>query len=537
MKKNQTYKKNNIQKLFFRTQIFLILILATMLGIAGTLTNIHYETQKRDQNLQNVADVIAHSMSLWGDEDEEVMISYLDSLENTLDDIDVISLVDANKIRLYHTNRQLIGTEYDGKIPDFQSDNFYAVSDNGPSGPQRRAYAAIYDEQGNYVGFVMAIMLMKNIKNEIIQTLCISLVITMIAICISLLFSVEISKKVKKSLLGYEPDVFSGMFQTRDHILESLAEGVLAVDAKGVIQFVNQSALKVLRSRGILKQNEIVGNSVSKIEGLEDFSFVLKTGDKILSEDVHEKNIIVDFIPIKENENIIGAVGIIHDREEYTKLMEDLTGTKYLVDSMRANNHDFTNKLHVILGLLQMQMYEEAASYIQNITMVQRAMIHKIMNAVNDPAVAALLIGKVSRASELNIRFVLREGCHYEKKDFEISSEVLVTIIGNLVENAFEAMNMSPAYDQINELLFGIYSREGALLLTVDDTGAGMEEENVAHIFEQGYSTKGNDRGTGLSQVKQMVENFGGEITVESQIGVGSSFSVRFYKGNNKGEV
>jgi sensor histidine kinase regulating citrate/malate metabolism len=76
--------------------------------------------------------------------------------------------------------------------------------------------------------------------------------------------------------------------------------------------------------------------------------------------------------------------------------MEELSGTRYLVDSMRANNHDFTNKLHVILGLIQMGMYDDASSYIQNITMVQRENISKVMNAVNVPAVAALLIGKIA---------------------------------------------------------------------------------------------------------------------------------------------
>ena len=86
-------------------------------------------------------------------------------------------------------------------------------------------------------------------------------------------------------------------------------------------------------------------------------------------------------------------------------------------------------------------------SYIENITIVQRATISKIMNAVQEPSVAALLIGKTARASELNIKFVLREGCHYSNADMQLPSELLVTVIGNLIENAFEAMN-----ENINKL-------------------------------------------------------------------------------------
>ena len=208
--------------------------------------------------------------------------------------------------------------------------------------------------------------------------------------------------------------------------------------------------------------------------------------------------------------------------------MEDLSGTRYLVDSMRANNHDFTNKLHVILGLIQMEMYDQATAYIQNITMVQRKSISNIMNAIQDPAVAALLIGKLARASELNVKFILREGSYYSSADMHLPSEMLITVIGNLLNNAFESMNEEHPFESQKELMFGIYSRPGAVLITVDDTGTGICTKDIPHIFENGYSTKGEDRGTGLYQAKTMVDNFGGTITVESQEGIGTSFSISF---------
>lgn len=198
---------------------------------------------------------------------------------------------------------------------------------------------------------------------------------------------------------------------------------------------------------------------------------------------------------------------------------------------MRANNHDFTNKLHVILGLIQMEMYDEAIAYIENITMVQRETISSIMNAVDEPSVAALLIGKTARASELNIKFALREGSNYTSTALPLPADVLVTIIGNLIDNAFEAMNDSgESYVSQKELLFGIYSRPGAVLITTDDTGKGISREALPHIFENGYSTKGEGRGTGLYQVKTLAESLGGTITVESQAEIGTSFSVSFTK-------
>ena len=525
----------SIQHLFFRTQLILIISLALILGIAGTLINIHFETEKRDQNLQNVAEAIARSPILigkgsTGGEDQAVFSEYLDTLKETLDDIDVISVVNKDGIRMYHSNHSLIGTKYDGNMPDFKSnmDGYYAVDETGPSGSQRRAYAAVYNEDGEYVGVVMAIMLMKNIRAETAHMLFIFLIITIVAILIELVIAGELSSKVKKSLMGYEPDVFTAMYKMRDNILETLSEGIFAFDSSGVIQFANESALRMLCDN---PWENIIGQKVDVI-GDEILSRTIINGDKEKNVNLAKADIILDRVPIKEDGITVGSIAILHNRAEYTKLMEELSGTRYLVDSMRANNHDFTNKLHVILGLIQMEMYDDASAYIQNITMVQRENISKVMNAVSEPAVAALLIGKIARASELNVDFVLREGCYYSSADMNLPSEMLITVIGNLLDNAFDAMNESPDYKEHRELMFGIYSRPGAVLITVDDTGGGIREQDMEFIFENGYSTKGEGRGTGLYQVKTMVENFGGKITVESQEGVGCSFSVSFTREN-----
>lgn len=525
----------SVQQLFFRTQLVLIVSLAAFLGIAGILINLYFETEKRDRNLQNVAETIAYSPFLTNDvltsEGKNKDLSeYLDSLKEALGDIDVISVVNKERTRIYHSNHGLIGTVYDGVLPDFESDKngYDAVYETGPSGTQRRAYAAIYDESGEYIGVVMAIMLVKNIRSETAQILFIFSLITLAAILMELLISAELSGKIKKDLLGYEPDVFSAMYQIRDSILETLKEGILAVDQNGIVQFANEAAVNMLEEIQADLGKTIVGQNIGCLGDDMMFVHTLESGKKEFSRKLGNANILVDKIPIEEGGSIIGAIAIFHNRAEYTKLMEDLSGTRYLVDSMRANNHDFTNKLHVILGLIQMEMYEEATAYIQNITMVQRSTISRIMNAVDVPAIAALLIGKTARASELNIKFILREGCCYSQSHMNLPSEVLVTIIGNLIDNAFESMNENNDYSVQKELLFGIYSKPGAVLITTDDTGSGISGENMEHIFENGYSTKGEGRGTGLYQVKSMIDSLGGKITAESQVGVGTSFSVSF---------
>ena len=536
--KNQykTISIKNIHRRIFITQLVLIVTLALFLGVSGTLINIHFEVEKRDQNLQNIAEAVASSPliddKIANPDDKkttELLNEYLDSLKISLDNIDVISFVSRENIRLYHSNHELIGTEYDGAIPEFEkvSKEYYTSNETGPSGSQRRAYAAVYDKNGNYTGFVMTIMLLENIKAETLQILFIFALITIAAILIELIISAELSSSIKKSLHGYEPNVFSAMFQVRDNILESLNEGVLAVDKNGVVQFANRSAAKML---GKKKAKELINTPFTDCCNDGFIKNVISTGEKefnIQEQSIDNSNVLIDCIPIKEKDDIIGAVAILHNREEYTKLMEDLAGTRYLVDSMRANNHDFTNKLHVIMGLIQMEMYDDAVSYIENISIVQRETISKIMSVVDEPSIAALLIGKSARASELNIKFILNDESHYSKTDLLLPSELMVTVIGNLIDNAFEAINIKDIQRQ-KELRFGIYSRENALLITVEDTGIGISKDNLEHIYDNGFSTKGEGRGTGLYQVKEMVEAIGGKITVESQENVGTSFTVIF---------
>lgn len=545
MPKKSKNSLSRIQRKISATQIILVVSLTIILAIIGIVTNIKFEKDKTDRNLQNISETIATSPSFMENDiqngtaqDQVNLMRYLDSLKKSLYDVDVISIVNKNNQRFYHTNHSLIGTQYDGEQPDFSpvEKTFYIVNTNGPSGAQRRAYSALYSETGEYLGFIMVIILTEHVNENITQIITTYAILAVVAIVIELFITSRISKSIKNSLLGYEPDTISAMYLVRDNILESLKEGVIAVDKNGTILFTNNSAVKMLDKSSTA--TEFIGKNIEQIKNGNVIKTVLNGSEKefgIQGQRMDGTDVIIDRIPIKHEEDPIDTICILHDRAEYTKLMEDLAGTRYLVDSMRANNHDFTNKLHVILGLIQMEMYDQATSYIENITMVQRASISKIMNCISEPALAALLIGKTARAAELNVKFTLRDGSHFSNTDMHIPAEVLITVIGNLIENAFESMNAKePNPSNPNELIIGLFSKEDSILITVDDTGLGISEENKQRIFENGFSTKGENRGTGLYQVKTMVENFGGLITVDSQENVGTSFFVYFSKGKKE---
>lgn len=530
--KQRSTSIKTIQGEFFRSQLLLIILMAALLGVFGAFVNVKFENHKRDVNIRNIAKTIAQTpivrtIKTNTPEEEKELCDYLDTLVSSLEEINVASIVNQESIRVYHSLPKLIGTTYSSAFPQFdRSRDTYSINATGPMGRQRRAFAPIYDYNGEYVGFVIVLILMKNIYNEILQVLSIFLLATLVALLIELMISSRLSQKLKRSLMGYEPDVFTAMYRMRDNILETLEEGVIAANQHGKILFMNKTALRIFNLQDI---KDVEGKDVADLQS-PILAKTIQKGVKETNVPLNKLKVVLDCVPILEDGEQIGGVAILHDRAEYTKLMEDLSGVRYLVDSMRANNHDFTNKLHVILGLIQMGMDEQAISYIQNITIVQRETISQIINKVHEPSIAALLLGKIARASELNIRFKLRENSEYNQTDVNVPAEALVTLIGNLLDNAFDAMKSDPDSSKEKELLFGVYSSPGALLISVDDTGPGINVVPIEKIFEHGYSTKGAGRGIGLFHVKNIIDALGGTIGVDSQEGVGTSFTVSVKK-------
>lgn len=417
MKKQKKETLISLRKEIQHTHLILIIGITILLSVGGAFINVNANDKAFNQNLQNTADLIMRLYSYKQNDSSEELQLYFDELTLELTDVDVISIVDNNNIRKYHTNHSLIGTTYDGTVPDFNNhkNGFYTEDDNGPSGPQRRTYRAIYNSDGQYCGFLMAIMLKTSIRNVTTRTITLFLVVTLAAILIELAISGTLFKKIKKS---------------------------------------------------------------------------------------------------------------------FVEFADDLEGNKYLVDSMRANNHDFTNKLHVILGLIQIGEYDKAVSYIENISIIQRETISAVMKAINNPSFAALIIGKIARASECNVKFILKEDSHFSSDDIDLPSEALVTIAGNLIDNALDSMNNKITAQDFTgvgkNLSFGVFTKNNSFLMTVDDNGCGISEENLNHIFENGFSTKGSGRGVGLYHTKQLIESLGGTILVESKENIGTLFMVMF---------
>lgn len=416
MENKKSGNLNSLRKEIQRIQLILIISITVLMSVGGAFINLNSMEKDFNNNLQNTSDLITRIYGFIREYSQDDICGYMDHVVSELNQIDIVSIVDKDLNRVYHTHHDLINTKYDGTIPDFSihTTRFYTENDIGPSGPQRRTYSAVFDSNGCYCGFIMTICLKTSISTVTFRILSLFFIVTLAAIVLEVIICTVISKKIKK---------------------------------------------------------------------------------------------------------------------EFLLFTEDFEGTKILVDSMRANNHDFTNKLHVILGLIQIGEYEKAKSYIQSINMIQGQTIHGVMNSIENPAFAALIVGKIARASECDVKFILQDGICFKNSDIDVPSDALVTITGNLIDNALDEMNLNEHnFDKVKELVFGVYTKPGSLLITVKDSGRGIPEEIGDKIFERGFSTKGTGRGIGLFHTKQLVESMGGQISYESQEGRGTCFMVRLEK-------
>ena len=189
------------------------------------------------------------------------------------------------------------------------------------------------------------------------------------------------------------------MMVQRADILDALEEGVMAIDENERIIYLNAAAKQMLE----LSVDEAVGQPLHQVYSASTLDRVLHSGkaeyNVPLKSLVHVK-ILADRMPIVKNGRTVGAVAIFRNRTEMVRLAEDLTGVNHVVEALRANTHEFMNKLHVILGLLQLEEYKEAERYVLELTKVRAQSMGGITGRIEEPAVAALLIGKLSRAQQ-----------------------------------------------------------------------------------------------------------------------------------------
>lgn len=442
--------------------------------------------------------------------------------------VEYIVVVDMDKIRYSHPLETFIGTEFGGGDESAAFANHEYVSRaEGVLGPSVRAFVPIKTDEGaTQVGVVVVGALtptLGQILFDIRWEIGLSLLVGMLA---GIIGSVFLARDIKKTLFNLEPREIARLLEERIAIFQAMEDGIIAIDREHRITVFNNAAQRIIGVSGPL-----VGQPILEVIPDSRLPMTVQTGEAVFNQErpIGKSAILASRFPIKVKGEIVGAVSLFRDKTEVRRLAEELTGVKQFVEALRVQSHEYMNKLHTIAGLLQLKRYQEAIDYVFEVSEEQQELTTFLGRNIKDYSVAGLLLGKYSRAKELQIDLTIDRGSQMEPLPEQGDSAPLVIILGNLLENAMEAVGNLP--NGRRKVYCSLRQEQGTLEIVVRDTGPGIPAHIQDQIFTQGFSTKGTQRGYGLTLVRQAVMNYDGEIEIESNEGEGTTFSVRLPVG------
>ncbi len=468
----------------------------------------------------------------------------LDSLSSNVPDINVILISDKNGLRFYHTDRLKTGDSYVAGDEDaiLAGSAPYITTGYGTHGMQRRAFHAIKNENGTIIGFVMVSLFTATISAQHRILLFFHAIIFLIMMVVSISLTHTLIELLRDSLLGYDPEELVNIYTRQDEVINQINEGLVATDLNGKILFANQKASTML---GYEKNAQpITKLTVQELFPQTSFEQIIRDNEGITHEITSKagRQLIVKEVPIhgRGKQQCRGVLIIIFDRTDLLRLTDELSGAHSMLDTLRAFNHEFLNKLHIILGYLQTGEIQRAIDFITNSSLVSSQSVRETANCIRVPRICALVIGKMMHAAELGIRLQVTNDSTCREHDLLLPEDDFVTIVGNLIENAIEELNhertfAEPADSSVSsesprEINISIYCRPDVNIIICEDTGRGIKPEIIDHIFEKGVSSKGTNRGIGLFLIHELVEKYAGSIEIDTEQGVGTCFTLTFTK-------
>ncbi|MGA4662633.1 sensor histidine kinase [Citrobacter braakii] len=456
---------------------------------------------------------------------EESGIQAIAQAVNKSNDFLFIVVTDMQSIRYSHPEAQRIGQPFKGDdiLLALQGKENVAIN-RGFLAQALRVFTPIYNEHHRQIGVVSIGLELSRVTEQINNSRGSIFWSILFGVLVGLLGTWVFVKVLKRILFGLEPYEISNLFEQRQAMLHSIKEGVIAVDECGEVTLINQAAQELLDYHKSQDDAQLstLSHAWSKVV---DFSQVLHDGTPRRDEEIMVKDrlLLINTVPVLSNGKIIGAISTFRDKTEVRKLMQRLDGMVNYADALRERSHEFMNKLHVILGLLHLKSYKQLENYILKTANSYQEEIGSLLGKIKSPVIAGFLLSKINRTSDLGHSLVISNESQLPENSNEDQVAVLITVLGNLIENALEALGQEPG----GEISVSLHYRHGWLHCEVNDDGPGIAPEHIEHIFEKGVSSKGTERGVGLALVKQQVENVGGNISVESEPGIFTQFFVQ----------
>ncbi len=498
--------------IIFVCMVVLISLVITSILIGNTVKNsIHKTAEEKAEAVSRTtaqSNIVKRGLK---DKSKEQQIQRYASEIKSATDVSFIVVMDMNSTRKSHPNSDLIGKKFQGgdESPALKGKEIITES-KGTLGKSLRSFTPIYDN-GEQIGLVAVGIPIETVNEAFASGLRDIFIGLIIGMFFGIIGAYLLARYIKKILHGLEPAIIAKRLEERNTMLQSVHEGIVAVDREGKINLVNKSAAQIFKRAGLTEYP--IGMKINEYLDSTQLHKVVEIGQPEVDEEqnINGVKILVNRVPLYVNNQIVGAISTFRDKTEMSRLSEQLVGVKTYAETLRAQSHEFSNRLHVIMGMLQMENYEEVKQYIREVVRYSAQENVNIATQIKDAALAGFLIGKLSLAREKNIELTIHiNEIVPEPHDSQLTHEI-ITVIGNLIDNSIDALANQKS--KIIEVKLN-YSQQN-LKIDITDSGEGLTPHMQQKIFEKGYSTKGDNRGYGLYLINESVKKLNGSINVD----------------------
>ena len=506
-----------------------VIICVVLVGV--TLVTVAQSTQRAEEfegrRAQAIAETLANARSTRQaiEADQVIALRVIAEGFRSTSGSDSVVVARADRTVVATADPGELGARYDLGASTVLEGNSW-VGDVGVAGGRAAvAMAPILPERGSeLLGFVAVQRTYPGVVDGLVAAAPNLLTYLGLASALGIGGSLLVARRVKRQTLGLEPAEIAGLVEHREAMLHGIREGVIGLDLRGRVTLVNDEAIRLLHIPG-----DALGRTLADLGVGEEMRDALLSGDVERDRAVASAGrvLVLNRLPITSRGRAIGSVATLRDRTELMELRRELDLTRHVTDTLRAQAHEFDNRLHTIAGLIELGEGDEAVRFVHRVSSSRSEFSGAVTASVHDPSVAALLIAKASQAAELGVELRIAPDSALPALQEELSTDV-ATVVGNLVDNAMEAAASAP--QRWVEVSLGLV--DGDVDVVVRDSGPGVPAGMEREVFRRGISTKqaaagghAGERGIGLSLVHLVCTRRGGDVTASAT--GGSTFSAR----------
>lgn len=504
--------KLDIENQLYLIQIFGIVVtaalcLVVMLTLTLSRNNRQQEEELLDEcvTLTRAKNVIS---ALETGEGDEYLSNYLNIYIKSIPNLDFVAVCNTLNVCLYYPNTAFVGRtlRFGGEDRVLAGEGPYIVTVERTGYGLEMAYAPVRGQNGSLLGYVILSVFHQSSTEDVQHLLYGYMVVSFVTAFVGIFVAVSIRRRTLRVLQGRRVEEYRRLADERNEVLDALDEAIVAINLKGEVIMMNKAFLKMMGWSARLHHYE---GELKAIFPETALVRVLETGTAQynLSVRIHGEDYVASRIPVYENGRLIGAASISRNVTEVRRLGQELSETNHMVDTLRSFNHEFNNKLHVILGYLEQQDPNEAKNFIMHNVGAASVNISKVTKEIESTGIAAIIIGKMVEAGSCGIKLELQADSYCKNLTEGVSFDCYVTVLGNLLQNAIDELRQSDT--PVKEISLGLFIDERYTILTVTDTGRACPRRSGPTCLSAASPPRARREGRGCSWSRNWWTNTG----------------------------